>query len=182
MKIRKTFIEDLLVIVPEVFGDDRGWFFESFSDKVLEKEGVNIRFVQDNHAYSAKKDTIRGLHCQVDPHSQTKLVRCTKGRIIDYAVDLRRSSKTFKKWFAIELSEENKLQLLLPKGFLHGYKTLTDAVEVEYKVDEFYFSECDRSVYYNDQEIGIDWEVKNPIISKKDADAPLLSKSDIDFK
>lgn len=182
MKIKKTFIEDLFVIVPEVFGDDRGWFFESFSTKELEKEGINIRFVQDNHSYNAKKDTVRGLHCQTEPHPQTKLVRCTKGRIIDYAVDLRSSSKTFKKWFSIELSEENKLQLLIPKGFLHGYKTLTDNVEVEYKVDEFYVLECDRSVFYNDPEIGIDWEIENPILSKKDSNAPLLSKSDVEYK
>lgn len=182
MKIEKTFIKDLLVIKPEVFGDNRGWFYESFSTKEFKKMDIDICFVQDNHSYSAKKDIIRGLHCQIEPHSQTKLVRCTRGKIVDYAVDMRRSSKTFKKWFSIELSEENKLQILIPKGFLHGFKTLTENVEIEYKVDDFYFQDCDRSVRYDDKEIGINWDIKNPIISKKDADAPLLSRSDINFK
>ena len=136
MNIIRTEIEDVLIIEPKVFGDHRGWFTETYSKAKFQELGIDVDFVQDNHSMSAQKGTLRGLHFQIDPKSQTKLVRCTKGKILDVAVDLRKGSSTYKKWIGIKLSEENKKQLLIPKGFAHGFLTLTDDVEVQYKVDE----------------------------------------------
>lgn len=181
MNIIKTDIEDLVVIEPVVHGDNRGWFMETFSDRELKKHGINTVFVQDNQSFSAQKNTLRGMHFQNAPMAQTKLIRCTKGSIIDVVVDLRKNSKTYKKWFSIELSAENKKQLFIPKGFAHGFVTLTENVEVQYKVDEFYSKEHDRSIRYDDPEIGIKWEVENPILSEKDLNAPLLKDSDVNF-
>lgn len=181
MNIIKTDIEDLVVIEPVVHGDHRGWFMETFSDRELKKHGINTVFVQDNQSFSAQKNTLRGMHFQNAPMAQTKLIRCTKGSIIDVVVDLRKNSKTYKKWFSIELSAENKKQLFIPKGFAHGFVTLTENVEVQYKVDEFYSKEHDRSIRYDDPEIGIKWEVENPILSEKDLNAPLLKDSDVNF-
>lgn len=181
MNVIKTDIEDLVVIEPIVHGDHRGWFMETYSAQELKKHGINIVFVQDNQSFSAQKNTLRGMHFQNAPMAQTKLIRCTKGAIIDTVVDLRKNSKTYKKWFSIELSAENKKQLYIPKGFAHGFLTLTDDVEVQYKVDEFYSKEHDRSIRYDDPEIGIDWKVENPILSEKDLNAPLLKDSDANF-
>ena len=182
MKITKTDIEDVLIIEPQVFGDYRGWFCETYSKVKFENSGINIDFVQDNSSFSAKKGTLRGLHFQIAPKAQTKLLRCTKGAIIDVAVDLRKTSKTYKKWVSVELSEENKKQLLIPKGFAHGFITLVDNVEVQYKVDEFYSKETDRSIRFDDPEIGVIWgENIEPILSKKDLNAPLLKDSDVNF-
>lgn len=130
---------------------------------------------------SAQKGTLRGLHFQTNPNAQTKLVRCTKGKILDVAVDLRKGSSTYKKWVGVELSDKNKKQLLIPKGFAHGFITLTDNVEVQYKVDEYYAPECDRSIRFDDPEIGVEWEIEDPILSEKDLSAPLLKDSDVDF-
>jgi dTDP-4-dehydrorhamnose reductase/dTDP-4-dehydrorhamnose 3,5-epimerase len=143
--------------------------------------GINIEFVQDNHSMSAQKGTLRGLHFQTNPKAQTKLVRCTKGKILDVAVDLRKRSSTYKQWVGVELSEDNKKQLLIPRGFAHGFLTLTDDVEVQYKVDEYYAPECDRSIRFDDPEIGVDWGIEDPILSEKDLKAPLLEDSDVDF-
>ncbi len=181
LNIIKTDIEGVCIFEPKVFGDHRGWFMETFSDKVIEENGFDIEFVQDNHSFSAQKETLRGLHFQLNPKAQTKLVRCTKGKILDVAVDIRKGSPTYKKWIAEELTEENKRQLLIPKGFAHGFLTLSDDVEVQYKVDEYYAPECDRSIRYDDPEIGVDWDVENPIISDKDTKAPLLKDSDSNF-
>lgn len=181
MKIQKTKIEDVLIIEPTVFGDHRGWFTETYSKVKLKEYGVDIDFIQDNHSFSGQKGTLRGLHCQVNPKSQAKLIRCTKGRILDIAVDLRKGSFTYKKWVSVELSEENKKQILVPKGFAHGFLTLTDDVEVQYKVDEYYAPECDRSIRFDDPEIGVDWGIEDPILSEKDLKAPLLKDSDVDF-
>jgi dTDP-4-dehydrorhamnose reductase/dTDP-4-dehydrorhamnose 3,5-epimerase len=181
MNIIKTEIEDVLVIEPKVFGDYRGWFTETYSKIKFEELGIDIEFIQDNHSMSAKKGTLRGLHFQTNPKAQTKLVRCTKGKILDVAVDLRKGSSTYKQWVGVELSEENKKQLLIPKGFAHGFLTLTDNVEVQYKVDEYYAPECDRSIRFDDPEIGVDWGVEDPILSEKDLKAPLLKDSDVDF-
>lgn len=181
MNIIKTELEGVLILEPKVFGDNRGWFMESFSDKVFKEQGLNINFVQDNHSYSAIKGTLRGLHFQNNPMAQTKLVRCTRGKILDVVVDIRKGSPTYKKWIAVELSQENKRQLLIPKGFAHGFVTLTDDVEVQYKVDEYYSKEHDRSIRFDDPEIGIDWGIENPILSDKDKNAPLLKDSDCDF-
>lgn len=182
MNIAKTDIEDVLIIEPIVFGDHRGWFVETYSKEKFLELGINIDFIQDNHSFSSKKGTLRGLHFQLNPKAQTKLVRCTKGKILDVAVDIRKGSPTYKKWIAVELSEENKKQLLIPKGFAHGFLTLTDNVEVQYKVDENYSPENDRSIRYDDPEIGVDWGIDSPILSEKDLNAPMLSESDANFK
>ena len=182
MNIIKTDIEDVIIIEPKVFGDHRGWFTETYSKKKFKEFGIDIDFMQDNHSLSAQKGTLRGLHFQLNPKAQTKLVRCTKGKILDVAVDIRDGSPTYKKWVAVELTEENKKQLLIPKGFAHGFLTLTDDVEVQYKVDEYYSPENDRSIRYDDPEIGVDWGIKDPILSEKDLNAPLLKDSNINFK
>jgi dTDP-4-dehydrorhamnose reductase/dTDP-4-dehydrorhamnose 3,5-epimerase len=182
MNILKTDIKDLIVIEPKIFGDHRGWFTETYSKEKFKEFGVDIDFVQDNHSFSAQKGTLRGLHFQLNPKAQTKLVRCTKGKILDVAVDLREGSPTYKKWIAVELTEENKKQLLVPKGFAHGFLTLTEDVEVQYKVDEYYSPENDRSIRFDDPEIGVVWGVDSPVLSGKDLNAPLLKESDIGFK
>ena len=182
MNIIKTDIEDVLIIEPKVFGDYRGWFTETYSKEKFRELGIDIDFIQDNHSLSAQKGTLRGLHFQLNPKAQTKLVRCTKGKILDVAVDIREGSPTYKKWVAVELSEENKKQLLVPKGFAHGFITLTENVEVQYKVDEYYSPENDRSIRFDDPEIGVDWGIENPILSDKDLNAPMLSESDANFK
>lgn len=181
MEIIKTGLGGVCILEPEIFGDHRGWFMESYSKQKLEKLGIDIVFIQDNHSFSAQKGTLRGLHFQLNPKAQTKLVRCTKGGIFDVAVDIRQGSPTYKKWVAVKLTDENKRQLFIPKGFAHGFLTLTDDVEVQYKVDEYYDPECDRSIRFDDPEIGVDWEINNPILSDKDVKAPLLKDSDSNF-
>ena len=180
MKIEKTELQDAYVIVPDVFGDSRGWFMETYS-KIKLEGSIDVEFVQDNQSYSSQRGIIRGLHCQTNPHCQSKLIRCTKGEIYDYIVDIRKGSPTYKKWIKVLLSAENKKQLFIPKGFLHGFETLTDDVEVQYKVDDYYSKECDRSVKFDDPEFGVEWETKEPILSDKDKNAPLYSDSDCDF-
>ncbi len=182
MKIINTDIEGVYIIEPKVFRDHRGWFLETYSKEKLAEQGINVDFVQDNHSFSAKKGIIRGLHFQINPMAQAKLVRCTGGKILDVAVDIRVGSPTYKKWVAVELSEENKRQFFIPKGFAHGFVTLTDNVEVQYKVDEYYSPENDRSIRYDDPDIGINWGIDNPILSDKDIKAPLLKNSDFNFK
>jgi len=181
MELIKTNLDGVYIIEPKVFGDHRGWFMETYSKHKFEQLGLNIVFVQDNHSFSAQKGTLRGLHFQLNPKAQTKLVRCTKGKILDVAVDIRKGSQTYKKWVAVELTEENKKQLFIPKGFAHGFLSLTDNVEVQYKVDEYYAPEYDRSIRFDDPEIGVDWGICNPILSEKDAKAPLLKDSDNNF-
>lgn len=168
MKIEKTFIEDLVIITTEQFKDDRGLFHESFNKKVLEKF-VEINFVQDNESKS-KKGVIRGLHFQKPPHAQVKLVRCVFGKILDIVVDLRKSSKTFGKFFSIELSSENNKQLLVPKGFAHGFQVLSNEAIVNYKVDEYYYPNLDSGIIWNDKDLSIEWHNNiEPIISQKDS-------------
>lgn len=181
MELIKTEIDGVYIIEPKVFSDRRGWFMETYSKHKFEQLGLNIVFVQDNHSFSAKKGILRGLHFQLSPKAQTKLVRCTRGKILDVAVDIRKGSQTYKKWVAVELTEENKKQLFIPKGFAHGFLSLTDNVEVQYKVDEYYAPEYDRSIRFDDPEIGVDWGICNPILSEKDAKAPLLKDSDNNF-
>ncbi len=182
MNVIKTELKDVLIIEPKVFGDHRGWFTETYSKEKFKNLGIDIDFVQDNHSSSAQKGTLRGLHFQLEPKAQNKLVRCTKGKILDVAVDLKKGSPTYKEWIAVELTEENKRQLLIPKGFAHGFITLTEDVEVQYKVDEYYAPEYDRSIRFDDPEIDVDWGVENPILSDKDIKAPLLKDSDANFK
>lgn len=158
---------------------------ETYSTVKYEALGINNVFVQDNHSLSTKKGTLRGLHFQNDPMSQAKLVSCTRGTVIDVAVDLRRGSPTYKQWVSAELSAENKLQFYIPRGFAHGFLTLTDDVEFEYKVDNLYSKEHDRGIRYDDPEIGVDWggllKGLTPILSEKDTNGPLLADSDVNF-
>ena len=181
MKIIETEVKDVYIIGPQVFGDNRGWFMESWSEKKMEDAGLFYRFVQDNHSFSAQKGTLRGLHFQKGDAAQAKLVRCVRGAVRDVAVDMRKGSPTYKKWVAVELSAENKRQLLIPRGFLHGFVTLTDDVEFLYKADGLYNAQADRNVLWSDPELAVDWGVENPIVSEKDKNAPLLKDSDIDF-
>ena len=167
MKINKTFIEDLLIIEPQLFKDDRGFFYESYNKNNLDKV-INIVFVQDNESKS-NKGVIRGLHFQAPPFEQTKLVRCVSGNILDVAVDIRKNSKTYGKSFSVELSSENNKQLLVPKGFAHGFQVLSETAIVNYKVDNFYNSKSDSGIIWNDKDLSIDWNLDlKPILSKKD--------------
>lgn len=181
MKVMETDLPGVLIIEPRVFEDERGWFMESYSYRVFKELGIDVVFVQDNHSYSKRKGTFRGIHFQNNPMAQAKLIRCTRGKILDVAVDLRKGSPTYKKWIMVELSEENKRMLFIPKGFGHAFLTLTDDVEVQYKVDQYYSKEHDRSIRWNDPDIGIDWPIKDPIISEKDRNAPFLKDSDCNF-
>lgn len=175
MKFIKTHLEDVLVVEPAVFGDHRGWFMETYSEAKFHEQELRYQFVQDNQSYSAVKGTLRGLHFQLNPKAQTKLVRCTRGSIFDVAVDIRQGSPSYGKWFGIELNAENKKQLLIPKGFAHGFMTLTEDVEVQYKCDELYAPECDGGILWNDPDIAIEWPIDViPVLSAKDEHAPLL--------
>ena len=157
MNIVKTDILDLYIIEPKVFGDSRGWFVETWSSNKFQEAGLNYNFVQDNHSFSASKGVLRGLHFQKGEAAQAKLVRCSKGAVLDVAVDMRKGSPTYMKWLAVELTEDNFRQLLVPRGFLHGFLTLTDNVEFQYKVDNYYNKEADRSIRWDDPELKIDW-------------------------
>lgn len=181
MNIIKTELADVLILEPKVFGDARGWFTESWSKRTMEAAGLFYNFVQDNHSFSAQKGVLRGIHFQQDPNSQAKLVRCINGAVLDVVVDLKKSSPTYKKWIAVELNEENKRQLLIPRGHGHAFLTLTDNVEFLYKADQYYSYECDRSIAWDDPDIAINWPIEDPILSEKDEKAPLLKDSDANF-
>jgi len=167
MKINKTFIEDLLIIEPQLFKDDRGFFYESYNKNNLDKI-INVVFVQDNESKS-NKGVVRGLHFQLPPFEQTKLVRCVSGEILDVAVDLRTNSKTYGMSFSVELSSENNKQLFVPKGFAHGFQVLSNTAIVNYKVDNYYNPKSDSGLIWNDKDLLIDWnhDIK-PILSVKD--------------
>ena len=182
MKKSETDLPGVYIIEPQVFGDQRGYFMEVWSTRNFEDMGLQYDFVQDNQSFSAQKGTLRGIHFQNAPMAQAKLVRVTRGAVLDVAVDLRKGSPTYKRWTATELSAENKRMLLIPRGFGHGFKTLTDNVEFCYKVDNLYSSECDRGIRYNDPDIGVDWgEVTEELLSQKDTTSPLLKDSDCNF-
>ena len=174
MKITKTKLEGVVIIEPDVFGDNRGFFMESWNKKKMAEAGLDYDFVQDNHSKSTVKGTLRGIHFQKGDKTQAKLVRCVKGAVLDVAVDLRRNSPTFKQWVGVELNEENKKQLLIPRGFGHGFVTLTDDVEFLYKADNYYAPEADAGIRWNDPEIGVEWGVENPLLSEKDKNKPFL--------
>jgi dTDP-4-dehydrorhamnose 3,5-epimerase len=176
MPFLTTDIPDLLVFEPIVYRDNRGYFFESYNEQTFIKEGVAYRFVQDNQSFS-NYGVIRGLHYQLDPHAQTKLVRVLQGRILDVAVDLRRSSPTYGKWTAVELSADNKRQLLLPRGFAHGFSVLSETAEVSYKCDGLYHKESEGGIRYDDPQLDIDWQVPagSAIVSAKDLDLPAFA-------
>lgn len=181
MNIIKTDLMDVFILEPRIFGDHRGWFMETWSEKTMKSAGLNYNFVQDNHSYSNQKGTLRGLHYQRGDAAQAKMVRCTRGSVLDITVDMRIGSPTYKKWISVELTADNHRQLLIPRGFLHGFVTLTDEVEFMYKADNFYSYEADRNILWNDPDINVNWGIQNPIVSEKDASAPRLCNSDIDF-
>jgi dTDP-4-dehydrorhamnose 3,5-epimerase len=167
MELIKTPIKDLLVIKPKVFGDDRGYFFESWSKAAFEKNGLNLDFVQDNQSLSSK-GVLRGLHFQNPPFAQGKLVRVIKGSVMDVAVDIRKDSSTYGKHFSIELSEENKLMLWIPPGFAHGFVTLEEDTIFTYKCTGVYNKESEGALLWNDKDLDIKWGVDNPLVSDKD--------------
>ena len=181
MKIIPTEIKDILIIEPDVFEDSRGWFFESYNKLKLKELSINVEFVQDSHSFSVAQGTFRGLHFQNSPYTQSKLVRCTKGSVLDIAVDIRKDSPTYKKWISIELTEKNKKQLFIPKGFAHGFLTLDDDVEFEYKVDNYYNKNSERTIRFDDPEIGIIFEKDNLILLERDKNSPFLKDCDINF-
>ena len=181
MKLTKTSIEGLFIVEPTVFGDHRGLFFESWSKRDFEQAGLFYDFVQDNHSTSTVKGTLRGVHFQRGAYSQAKLVRCIRGVVLDVAVDLRPESPTYKQVEAVELSEENKRQLLIPRRFAHGFVTLSDHVEFLYKVDNYYAPDHEGGIRWDDPELNIDWGVEDPILSAKDRVLPLLKDAITDF-
>ncbi|MCL2247812.1 MAG: dTDP-4-dehydrorhamnose 3,5-epimerase [Oscillospiraceae bacterium] len=172
MTVTETKLSGVFIIEPKVFGDARGWFMETYS-KIKTPE-IEADFVQDNHSFSALKGTLRGIHFQNPPMAQAKLLRCSRGAIMDFAVDLRPNSNTFKQWVGVELSAENNKQLFVPRGFGHGFITLTDNSEIIYKADNYYSPEHDSGILWSDPEIGIDWGAEQPILSEKDKTLPLL--------
>lgn len=169
MNVIKTDIPEVLIFEPKVFGDERGFFFESFSQKVFEEAvGYKVNFVQDNHSKSSK-GVLRGLHYQLAPYAQGKLVRCVAGEVFDVAVDIRKDSPTFGKWIGVNLSADNKRQLWIPEGFAHGFLVLSDSAEFVYKTTNYYTPEYDRGIIWNDPTIGIKWpDVKKITLSNKD--------------
>lgn len=181
MKITELEIPGVFLFEPDVFEDYRGYYMESYSSRTMSKNGINDVFVQDNHLLSLKRGTIRGIHFQNSPYAQSKLLRCSKGKILDVVVDLRKDSQTFKKWLSVELDDVRKQQIYIPKGFGHACMSLVDNVEVQYKVSELYQPEYDRAIAWNDPELNIKWGVDNIIVSPKDMNAPKLCESDVNF-
>lgn len=181
MKFSKTNIPDVILCEPTVFNDERGYFFEAFNQEALEKHlGKSIHFCQDNEAKSTK-GVLRGLHYQLPPYAQSKLVRVISGKVLDIALDIRRGSVTFGHYVALELSGENKYQLFVPAGFAHGYAVLSDEAVFSYKVDNYYHKESERGISYNDSELKIDWKLPltELLISEKDKMQPAFNKADL---
>jgi dTDP-4-dehydrorhamnose 3,5-epimerase len=179
MKFVKTHIPDVIIIEPNVFEDERGFFMEFYRKNVFSENGIEYDFKQDNHSYS-KKGVLRGIHYQLEPYSQGKLVRCIRGRVFDVAVDLRIGSPWFKRYVAVELSAENKKMIWIPPGFGHAFLALEDS-EIIYKVTEIYNPSAERGIRWDDPEISIDWPIKNPILSQKDKNFPFLKDAEINF-
>ncbi len=182
MEIEETGIAGLLVLRPRIFQDERGYFFESYNDREMREQGLHYSWVQDNQSKSGY-GVIRGLHYQLEPFAQTKLVRVLKGKILDVAVDLRTGSPTYGKWKSLELSDKNFLQLLIPKGFAHGFSVLSEEAIVFYKCDQFYHPASDKGIRFNDPALGIDWQLPEEkiIVSEKDKNLPLLKEAEINF-
>ncbi|MDZ7710231.1 MAG: dTDP-4-dehydrorhamnose 3,5-epimerase [Roseovarius sp.] len=177
MKIEQTPLPGVVLLEPARVGDSRGFFSESWSRARMAKAGLDIDFVQDNHSLSAQAGTVRGLHFQGPPHAQAKLVRCGRGRLFDVAVDIRRGSPTYGRWFGAELSFDNGRQMLIPEGFLHGFATREPETEIIYKCSDTYAPDCEGAVRFDDPDIGIDWGLGDmaPVLSKKDAAAPAFA-------
>ncbi|EFR41993.1 dTDP-4-dehydrorhamnose 3,5-epimerase [Selenomonas sp. oral taxon 137] len=176
MKVIETKLPGVRILEPQVFGDARGWFMESWSQKKMENAGIHVDFVQDNHSFSAERGTLRGLHYQLNPMAQAKLLRVSRGAVFDVAVDIRCGSPTYAQWIGIELSAENYRQLFIPRGFAHGFITLTDNVEVQYKADNLYAPDCDGNIRWDDPAIGVAWPFTPVVLSEKDAIAPSLAE------
>ena len=176
----ETILKDVYIIEPRVFGDHRGWFEETWSKRSFEELGLFYDFVQDNHSFSSKKGTLRGLHFQKGEYSQAKLVRVINGRVLDVAVDLRKSSPTFGKYVAVELSDENKRQFFIPRGFAHGFLVLSDEAVFTYKVDNPYAPQAEASILWNDPTLAIDWQVspEKLILSQKDREATSFAEAE----
>ncbi len=177
MNFLPTSLPGVLLIEPEVFGDDRGFFMETYRMDAFRAAGISAPFVQDNHSRSAR-GVLRGLHYQ-EPNTQGKLVRCTRGAIFDVAVDIRRGSPTFSKWFGIELSDANKLMLWVPPGFAHGFCAMEEGSDLVYKCTTLYDPPSDRAILWNDPEIGIEWPIEVPVLSGKDTKAPRLAEATV---
>ena len=182
MNIIKTEFPGLVIIEPKVFGDDRGYFFESYNEAVMAEAGIKNLFRQDNQSFS-KYGVIRGLHFQLNPYSQTKLIRVVEGTIYDVVVDLRKGSPTYGKWCAVELSAENKRQLYIPPGFAHGFSVLSEQTTILYKCDNLYNPQCEGGILYNDPTLNIDWKVDpaKAIVSEKDKNLPTLERLETNF-
>lgn len=181
MQFIKTAIPEVILIKPKAFGDERGFFVESYKKSLFHANGITEEFIQDNHSKSAK-GVLRGLHYQLNPKAQGKLVRCVSGAVFDVAVDIRRGSPTFGKWVGYELNAENKSMLWIPAGFAHGFVTLADDTEFLYKTTSEYAPECDRGIKYDDPAIGIEWpSLDKLLLSDKDQKQPLLNNAEINF-
>jgi len=183
MQVEKTELDGVLILTPVRHGDARGFFSESWNRRRMAQNGIEIDFVQDNHSFSSRVGTVRGLHFQAPPHAQAKLVRCGRGRLFDVAVDIRKGSPTFGRWVGVELSFDNGRQLLVPEGFLHGFVTLEPDTEVIYKCSDYYAPDCDGAVRFDDPDIGVDWGIApdQVVLSEKDRAAPLLREFDSPF-
>ncbi|MEM8693499.1 MAG: dTDP-4-dehydrorhamnose 3,5-epimerase [Pseudomonadota bacterium] len=183
MQVQQTALQGVLILTPARFGDERGFFSESWNKERMKAAGIDLDFVQDNHSLSEKVGTVRGLHFQSPPHAQDKLVRCGRGALFDVAVDIRKGSPSYGQWVGEELTFENGKQLLVPAGFLHGFVTRAPGTEIIYKCSDYYAPECDGAVRFDDPEIGIDWgfETSAATLSVKDEAAPLLADFESPF-
>jgi len=181
MKRMATRFPEVSILIPKVLRDKRGWFVELYNSKELKSFGIDVDFIQDNYSFSERKGTIRGLHFQLKPFAQSKLIRCTKGVIQDVVVDIRKGSPNYSKSLSTELSSENMKQIFIPKGFAHGFQTLENRTEVMYKVDASYCKINERCIRYDDPCLKIKWKIRNPILSDKDASAPRLDQVDNTF-
>ncbi len=182
MKIEETNISGLKIIHPRVFEDDRGYFFESYNQQTYELAGMEQKWIQDNQSRSVY-GVIRGLHYQLNPHAQAKLVRVLQGSIFDVAVDIRKDSPTFGRWHGLEISEKNKLQFLIPEGFAHGFSVLSETTIVLYKCNQFYQPEAERGIIYNDSLLNIDWYIPEEkiLVSEKDQKLPGILEAEMNF-
>jgi dTDP-4-dehydrorhamnose 3,5-epimerase len=182
MTVEKTFIQDLVIITPRVFEDSRGFFYEAYNQAKFHENGIMYQFIQDNQSFS-KRGVIRGLHLQIDPFAQAKLVRVLQGEILDVAVDLRKNSATYGQYFSVVLSADNKKQLMVPHGFAHGFAVLSETASVMYKVDQLYNKESERGIRYDDATVAIDWQVEanEIIVSEKDIILPSFDEIDWEF-
>jgi dTDP-4-dehydrorhamnose 3,5-epimerase len=182
MKVTKTDIPEVLIIEPSIFKDSRGYFFESYNEGKFNEHGITSKFVQDNQSKSSR-GVVRGLHYQLNPYAQAKLIRVLQGKIYDVAVDIRKGSPTFGKWVGVELSCENKLQLLIPRGFAHGFSVLSETATILYKCDELYNAASERGILFNDDSLKIDWKLNlsEYIVSDKDMKQPKFENAEMNF-